>query len=184
MIGGLFPVHETEMSGKSFCKDAIQFARGIQRVEAMKYAIEKLNQDHKLRQSPLLGIRVGALIKDTCGSPTYAQNQSLDFVMSSLSRLVSGKFVYISDHSTKPEPFAAVVGASSSSVSIQVANLLGLFHVSQVSPASTGHGLSDKKEFPFFTRTVPPDKYQAAAMVDIVAFFGWSYVHTMFSEVV
>ena len=44
LIGGLFPVHENEKSGNLHCGKSIQFARGIQRVEAMKYAIEKLNE--------------------------------------------------------------------------------------------------------------------------------------------
>ena len=117
LLGGLFPVHESEKSGDSFCKDTIQFSRGIQRVEAMKYAIEKLQNKVVHR---LLNVKVGALIKDTCGSPAYAQKQSLDFIMASLSRTVSGKFVYVADPSQKPEPYPAVIGASSSSVSIQV----------------------------------------------------------------
>ena len=189
LIGGLFPVHENQKSGNLHCKKSIQFARGIQRVEAMKYAIEKLNEKplgsymKPVEYPHKLGIRVGAVIKDTCGSPNYAQQQSLDFVMASLSQSVGGKYTCSSGNNSSLDHFPAVVGASSSSVSVQVANLLGLFHVSQVSPASTGYSLSDKKEYPFFTRTVPPDKFQAAAIVDIVHYFKWSYVHLVYSMV-
>jgi metabotropic glutamate receptor 2/3 len=45
----------------------------------------------------------------------------------------------------------------------QVANLLRLFKIPQVSYASTSEALSDKTRFEFFARTVPPDKYQVDA---------------------
>ncbi|KAI2547729.1 LOW QUALITY PROTEIN: GRM8 isoform 10, partial [Pan troglodytes] len=34
----------------------------------------------------------------------------------------------------------------------------------------------------FFSRVVPPDSYQAQAMVDIVTALGWNYVSTLASE--
>lgn len=49
----------------------------------------------------------------------------------------------------------------------QVANLLRLFKIPQVSYASTSAALSDKTRFEFFARTVPPDNYQ----VGLVSFY-------------
>jgi metabotropic glutamate receptor 3 len=63
-----------------------------------------------------------------------------------------------------------------------VANLLRLFHIPQISPASTAKALSDKSRFDFFARTVPPDTFQAIALVDIVKSLNWSYVSTVYSE--
>lgn len=63
-----------------------------------------------------------------------------------------------------------------------MANLLGLFHIPQVSPASTAKALSDKTRFEFFARTVPPDTFQSSALVDIVKTVNWSYVSTVYSE--
>lgn len=42
--------------------------------------------------------------------------------------------------------------------------------------------LSDKTRFSYFSRVVPPDNYQAQAMVDIVKFFRWTYVSTVADE--
>ena len=42
----------------------------------------------------------------------------------------------------------------------QVANLLRLFRIPQISPASTAKLLSDKSRFEMFARTVPPDTFQ------------------------
>uniref|UniRef100_G3TNU9 Glutamate metabotropic receptor 6 n=1 Tax=Loxodonta africana TaxID=9785 RepID=G3TNU9_LOXAF len=81
-----------------------------------------------------------------------------------------------------PERVVAVVGASASSVSIMVANVLRLFAIPQISYASTAPELSDSTRYDFFSRVVPPDSYQAQAMVDIVRALGWNYVSTLASE--
>ena len=52
----------------------------------------------------------------------------------------------------------------------------------QVSYASTGTSLSDKSRYDFFARTVPPDTFQALALVDVVQSFNWSYVSIVSSE--
>uniref|UniRef100_A0A8C9L3G6 Glutamate metabotropic receptor 6 n=1 Tax=Panthera tigris altaica TaxID=74533 RepID=A0A8C9L3G6_PANTA len=71
---------------------------------------------------------------------------------------------------------------SASSVSIMVANVLRLFAIPQISYASTAPELSDSTRYDFFSRVVPPDSYQAQAMVDIVRALGWNYVSTLASE--
>uniref|UniRef100_A0A9J8AKW4 Glutamate metabotropic receptor 8 n=1 Tax=Cyprinus carpio carpio TaxID=630221 RepID=A0A9J8AKW4_CYPCA len=48
--------------------------------------------------------------------------------------------------------------------------------------ASTAPELSDNTRYDFFSRVVPPDSYQAQAMLDIVTAMGWNYVSTLASE--
>ncbi|MEQ2207097.1 hypothetical protein XENOCAPTIV_007292, partial [Xenoophorus captivus] len=48
--------------------------------------------------------------------------------------------------------------------------------------ASTAPELSDDRRYDFFSRVVPPDSFQAQAMVDIVKAMGWNYVSTVASE--
>lgn len=52
----------------------------------------------------------------------------------------------------------------------------------QISYASTSTALSDKEKYEYFARTVPSDKYQARALVDLVSFYNWSYVSLVSSE--
>ncbi|KAK1902241.1 Metabotropic glutamate receptor 7 [Dissostichus eleginoides] len=52
----------------------------------------------------------------------------------------------------------------------------------RVSYASTAPELSDDRRYDFFSRVVPPDSFQAQAMVDIVKAMGWNYVSTLASE--
>lgn len=54
--------------------------------------------------------------------------------------------------------------------------------IPQVSYASTAPELSDNSRYDFFSRVVPPDTYQAQAMLDIVKAMRWTYVSTVASE--
>lgn len=51
-----------------------------------------------------------------------------------------------------------------------------------MSYASTAPELSDNTRYDFFSRVVPPDTYQAQAMVDIVKAMRWNFVSTVASE--
>ncbi|KAK9889155.1 hypothetical protein WA026_004429 [Henosepilachna vigintioctopunctata] len=54
--------------------------------------------------------------------------------------------------------------------------------IPQISYASTSTELSDKSRFEYFSRVVPPDNFQAQAMVEIVKELGWKYVSTVAVE--
>lgn len=107
--------------------------RGIQRLEAMLYALDRINEDSNL----LPDIKLGAILLDSCSSSTYALNQSLEFIRASINTVESSAFE-CKDKST-PRPkygskmIAGVIGGSYSEVSLQVANLLRLFRIPQVS---------------------------------------------------
>jgi ABC-type branched-subunit amino acid transport system substrate-binding protein len=74
------------------------------------------------------------------------------------------------------------VGASSSVVSVMVANILRLFKIPQISYASTSVELSDKSRFEYFSRVVPPDNFQAQALAEIVQTLNLTYVSTVCVE--
>ncbi|XP_051950337.1 glutamate receptor, metabotropic 6a [Xyrauchen texanus] len=177
-LGGLFPVHARGPAGVA-CGE-IKKEKGIHRLEAMLYALDQINSDPEL----LPNITLGARILDTCSRDTYALEQSLTFVQALIQkdtsdiRCSNGEQPII----RKPERVVGVIGASGSSVSIMVANVLRLFEIPQISYASTAPELSDNNRYDFFSRVVPPDSYQAQAMVDIVKAMGWNYVSTLASE--
>lgn len=180
LLGGLFPVHQ-KGRGDHAC-GMININRGVQRVEAMLYSIDKINKD----ESILPNITLGAEVFDTCARSTYALEQSLEFIRGSFSTLGGSDFECDDGSAAKPittpKIVAGVIGGSYSSVSIQVANLLRLFKMPQISYASTSSSLSDKSRYDFFVRTVPPDNFQAKAMADILQFYNWTYVSSVASE--
>ncbi|XP_026092161.1 metabotropic glutamate receptor 7 isoform X2 [Carassius auratus] len=177
-LGGLFPVHARGVSGEP-CGD-IKKENGIHRLEAMLYALDQINSDDEL----LPNITLGARVLDTCSRDTYALEQSLTFVQALIQKDTSDVRCTNGEPPVfvKPEKVVGVIGASASSVSIMVANILRLFQIPQISYASTAPELSDDRRYDFFSRVVPPDSFQAQAMVDIVKLMGWNYVSTVASE--
>ncbi|KAL4659408.1 metabotropic glutamate receptor 8 isoform X1 [Arapaima gigas] len=178
ILGGLFPVHARGDRGVP-CGE-LKKEKGIHRLEAMLFAIDQINKDPEL----LPNITLGARILDTCSRDTYALEQSLTFVQALIEKDSSDVRCANGDPPifTKPDKIVGVIGAAASSVSIMVANILRLFKIPQISYASTAPELSDNTRYDFFSRVVPPDSYQAQAMLDIVMAMGWSYVSTLASE--
>lgn len=124
-LGGLFPVHARGHDGKP-CGE-LKKEKGIHRLEAMLFALDRINNDNNL----LPNITLGARVLDTCSRDTHALEQSLTFVQALIEKdgtdvkCLGGGSPII----TKPERVVGVIGASSSSVSIMVANILRLFKV-------------------------------------------------------
>ncbi|XP_076545118.1 metabotropic glutamate receptor 8 isoform X1 [Osmia lignaria lignaria] len=181
ILGGIFPMHEQVSGsiGQSPC-GAVKEEKGMQRLEAMLYALDEINSDNDLLPNTTLG----ALILDSCSSDTYALDQSMEFVRSYMNQDITE---YKCENDKPPlyvphKPVTGVIGASFSVVSIMVANILRLFKIPQISYASTSTELSDKSRFEYFSRVVPPDNFQAQAMVEIIHQLGWKYVSTVAVE--
>lgn len=136
-LGGLFPIHARGPHGLP-CGE-LKKEKGIHRMEAMLYAIDQINQDPDL----LPNVSLGARILDTCSRDTYALEQSLTFVQALIQKDMSD--IRCSDGGMplirKPERVVAVIGASASSVSIMVANILRLFEVSGASVFAKWFGI-------------------------------------------
>ena len=59
---------------------------------------------------------------------------------------------------------------------LHVIHTVVLFKLPQISPASTAESLSNKEEFEFFYRTVPPNSGQLQEMYNLVKLFNWTDV--------
>ncbi|KYN16204.1 Metabotropic glutamate receptor 7 [Trachymyrmex cornetzi] len=181
ILGGIFPMHEQVASsiGQSPC-GAVKEEKGVQRLEAMLYILDQINADTELLPNTTLG----GLILDSCSSDTYALDQSMEFVRSYMNQDISE---YKCENGKTPtyvphKPVTGVIGAAFSVVSIMVANILRLFKIPQISYASTSTELSDKSRFEYFSRVVPPDNFQAQAIVEVIHLLGWKYVSTVAVE--
>ncbi|GAB0096107.1 Metabotropic glutamate receptor [Sergentomyia squamirostris] len=172
ILGGLMMVHERE---DNVTCGKIMPQGGIQALEAMLYTVDRVNQ---MRILP--NITLGAHILDDCDKDTYGLEMALDFIKGSISNIDGAE--YHCNKSQVRKVISGVVGAASSVTSIQVANLLRLFRIPQVSFFSTSPELSNKQRFEYFSRTIPSDHYQVKAMVDIVRQMGWSYISIIYEE--
>ncbi|XP_076754284.1 metabotropic glutamate receptor 6 [Xylocopa sonorina] len=184
LLGGLFPIHRKGSDGQS-CGE-IQTEDGIQPLEAMLYTVERINENSAI----LPGIRLGVLAFDTCDNPGYALERAFYFVKGFIARGNRfGEEGYRCGDLTVPtflngefDRVVAVLGAQSSSVTIQVASVLALFPVPQISYMATSPFLSSKTRFPQFFRTVPSDVNQARAMLEVLRRFQWSYVSVVYTD--
>ncbi|XP_055853496.1 metabotropic glutamate receptor 2 isoform X2 [Episyrphus balteatus] len=171
VLGGLMMVHSRE---DSITCGPIMPQGGIQALEAMLYTLDQINEHQ------LLPFTLGAHILDDCDKDTYGLEMAVDFIKGSISNIDDAEY-----HCNKTQVrkvISGVVGAASSVTSIQVANLLRLFRIPQVSFFSTSPELSNKQRFEYFSRTIPSDHYQVKAMVEIVKRMGWSYVSIIYEE--
>lgn len=75
-LGGIFPMHEHQISTPEYPCGMVKEEKGIQRLEAMMYAIDLINRNHSI----LPNVSIGHLIIDSCSSDTYALEQSMEFV--------------------------------------------------------------------------------------------------------
>ncbi|NXO06085.1 GRM1 protein, partial [Oriolus oriolus] len=150
IIGALFSVHHqppAEKVPERKCGE-IREQYGIQRVEAMFHTLDKINADPVL----LPNITLGSEIRDSCWHSSVALEQSIEFIRDSLISIRDdrdGGTRCISDSQTQPQtrvkkPIAGVIGPGSSSVAIQVQNLLQLFDIPQIAYSATSIDLSDK----------------------------------------
>ncbi|XP_053561045.1 metabotropic glutamate receptor 5 isoform X2 [Bombina bombina] len=185
IIGALFSVHHqptVEKVHERKCGE-VREQYGIQRVEAMLHVLDRINADPIL----LPNITLGCEIRDSCWHSAVALEQSIEFIRDSLiSSEEEEGLVRCLDGSSSPvrskKPIVGVIGPGSSSVAIQVQNLLQLFNIPQIAYSATSMDLSDKTLYKYFMRVVPSDAQQARAMVDIVKRYNWTYVSAVHTE--
>lgn len=108
----------------------------------------------------------------------------------SKSREISylNKFDFIDDTSCKQssvdceDNIVGILGPQTSAVSLEIASMGRLLEVPIVSYLSTSVTLCQREKFPNFFRTVPSDKHQARAIVELLNRFGWNYASFVHSD--
>ena len=178
-IGAVFSIHDysdTQACGKNLRETGV-----VQYVEAIVYAISKVNNNRNL----LPGIDLGFVILDDCSKAETALERALHLMPIHRGRVLSRECGERTDRNDVDFAFydvVGVVGPESSPASIQMANILGMFHIPQISPTASSDLLSDKKRFPYFMRMVPPDRYQVRAILEIILHFRWAYLSIVYSK--
>ncbi|XP_075433987.1 vomeronasal type-2 receptor 1-like [Ascaphus truei] len=153
----------TETPPQGACKRF--YSEGYQQFQAMRFTMEEIN-----RRSDLLpNLTLGFQIYDSCS----VLQQELDGTLKVLTGQVQGIPNFCCQEKS---PLAAIIGHSSSTFSILMAHILGLYRYPQISHFSTSSLLSDRTQFPSFFRTVPSDAFQSQGLAQLVLYFGWTWV--------
>ena len=152
----------------------------LQFPEVVKYAIREVNS----REDLLPNVTLGLVALDTCSKSTTALAQATRFVPSDLqcdAAITRGNH---SKQETPPQTYDVVglIGPSTSSDSVMIASYLSLFHIPLLAVTATSDELSDKDRFKYFSRLMPPDRYQAELLVDVMLRYNWSYISLIYDE--
>lgn len=90
VLGGIFPMHEHDINTPEYPCGMVKEEKGIQRLEAMMYALDQVNKNTEL----LPNVTLGSLIIDSCSSDTYALEQSMEFVRYYMNQVNQSFFVF------------------------------------------------------------------------------------------
>ncbi|XP_038630016.1 taste receptor type 1 member 3-like [Scyliorhinus canicula] len=173
ILGGLFPLYSTDVNWnnetKSESRECERFhLDGFHWLQAMKFAIEEINNSSTL----LPGVTLGYTIQDTCLNSLVAIQSAISFLAPKNGNRFELKCDYM-DYRTR---VLAVLGPSNSELSRVIARLFSFLLIPQISYAASSNLFSDRMSFPSFYRTIPTDEVQAAAIVSIVEMFQWNWM--------
>ena len=166
------------------CADDMKSKYKPQYVESFKYALDEINEDDKI----LPNVTLGYVVMDICGRDLVALSRSLAFI--SESRFESndndndtneGQSILCGEEIVHFDVIG-VVGPQSSREAVMVSSLLSLFKIPVLSTSATSDELTDKTRFEYFMRLVPPDRFQAQAMMEIIEHYNWTYISLLYSE--
>ena len=133
-------------------------------MEAMLYALDTINADPGI----LPGIKLGSVIADTCNSERLSSIKTKEFI----------KIIYVPE-STNYSELVSVVGPMLNGNAKNVANILRVFDIPEISYGTMSSELS---EYEYFFRTVPYDEFFYTAMAEFLRRMDWKYVAVVTSD--
>lgn len=183
IVGALFPVHRPPHDTSRYTRSCgeIWEQYGIHRTEMFFRTLEAINGNPDI----LPNITLGWDIRDSCWYSPIALEQSIDFIKTSIASIDEGnrnESIPGCAYVHKEKPIAGLIGPGSSENTIQVQNMLQMFHIPQIGYSATSMDLSNKNLYKYFLRVVPSDTYQAQTLMDVVLRYNWTYISTVHSE--
>ncbi|XP_018555879.2 extracellular calcium-sensing receptor-like [Lates calcarifer] len=179
VLGGLFHIHffstHPDLSFTSEPQQSTCYGFdviGFRLAQTMAFTIDEINRNSNL----LPNVTLGYSLYDNCVQLGVAFRAALS--------LASGQEEQVILHQSceGSTPVLGIVGDSSSTRSIAISTVLGLYRVPMVSYFSTCSCLSDRQKFPSFFRTIPSDAFQVRAVIQILKYFGWTWVGLLVSD--
>ncbi|CAK6951166.1 taste receptor type 1 member 1 [Scomber scombrus] len=181
LIAGLFPLHYTDgpsgLPALIPCNNGTNNKHGFHLMQAMRFAVEEINNSTG-PQSLLPEVKLGYQLYDICSVPAG--------ILATVD-LLQQHHHSISTPRTDPnynnsQKAVAVIGPDSSSKSLTPAALLGAYLIPQISFEASNEKLSNKYLYPAFFRTIPSDKNQVAAMIQLLVHFNWTWIALLGSD--
>uniref|UniRef100_A0A8D3EAJ8 G-protein coupled receptors family 3 profile domain-containing protein n=1 Tax=Scophthalmus maximus TaxID=52904 RepID=A0A8D3EAJ8_SCOMX len=171
VLGGLFQIHFfSAYPDLSFTSDFDVL--GFRQAQTMAFAVDEINRNSNL----LPNVTLGYSLYDNCLQLGIGFRGALS--------LASGQEdqVTLDDACVGTPPVLGIVGDSSSTRSIAISTVLGLYRVPMVSSSALPSNDCFGSFFPSFFRTIPSDAFQVRAMIQILKRFGWTWAGLLISD--
>ncbi|KAF7651623.1 hypothetical protein LDENG_00108240, partial [Lucifuga dentata] len=179
ILGGLFTIqYFSAFSDLSFTSEPEEPTchgfdyLGFRQAQTMAFAIDEINRNSTL----LPNVTLGYTVYDNCVKLAVGFRAGLSLVSGQEEQFI------MDETCTGNPPVIGIVGDSTSTSSIAISTVLGLYRVPMVSYFATCSCLSDRKRFPSFFRTIPSDAFQVRAMIQILKHFGWTWAGLLVSN--
>uniref|UniRef100_A0A3Q2V961 G-protein coupled receptors family 3 profile domain-containing protein n=1 Tax=Haplochromis burtoni TaxID=8153 RepID=A0A3Q2V961_HAPBU len=140
--------------------------------QTMAFAIDEINRNANL----LPNVTLGYTLYDNCVELGIGFRGALSLAGGQEEQIISNGTC------TGNLPVLGIVGDSSSTPSIAISSVLGLYRVPIVSYFATCSCLSDHRKYPSFFRTIPSDAFQVRAIIKILKHFGWTWAGLLISD--
>ncbi|XP_069771672.1 taste receptor type 1 member 3-like [Narcine bancroftii] len=173
ILGGLFPLYSSNpnringTNSESPKCERFQID-GFLWIQAMKFAIEEINNSSTL----LPNVTLGYDIQNTCLMSSVAMRSALSF----LTKKDGDAFEVKCDYTNYNTRVSATLGPSTSELSKITARLFSFLLIPQISYYASSNLFNDRMNFPSFFRTIPTDEAQAIAMLLMVEKFQWNWL--------
>ncbi|XP_047450495.1 extracellular calcium-sensing receptor-like [Mugil cephalus] len=179
VLGGLFRIHFfSVVPDLSFTYEPQQPSCygfdvvGFRRAQTMAFAIDEINRNPNL----LPNVTLGYSLYDNCANVGIGFRAALSLANGQEEQII------LDEKCLGNPPVIGIVGESSSTRSIAISSVLGLYRVPMVSYYATCSCLSDRQKYPSFYRTIPNDVFQVRAMIQILKHFGWTWAGLLISD--
>ncbi|KAJ7313806.1 hypothetical protein JRQ81_005520 [Phrynocephalus forsythii] len=161
-------------SFKAIPGNSLQFElvrKNYQHVLALIFAIEEINKNQYILHNLTLGFHIYDNVFD--------DKINYDVTLSSLSLKKENIPNYRCERQNK---MFATVGGQNSVTSMEMASILALYKVPQLTYGSIHTTMSNKIEFPFSYQMVPNESIQYDGIVQLLIYFGWTWVGLIVSN--
>ncbi|XP_065328024.1 extracellular calcium-sensing receptor-like [Pelmatolapia mariae] len=179
VLGGLFQVHFfSSVPDLSFTSQPQQptchgvYVLGFKLAQTMAFAIDEINRNSNL----LPNVTLGYTLYDNCFELGIGFRGALSLASGQEDQIV------VDDTCFGNPAVVGIVGDPSTTNSIAISSVLGLYRVPMVSYFATCSCLSDRQKYPSFFRTIPSDAFQVRAMIQILKHFGWTWAGLLVSD--
>lgn len=165
IIGGIMPFRYSNLG---WCQSDYGISYwGVRMSEAFIWAIDQINA----RDDILPNITLGYEIRDDCRSEEVALWTAMSYFVDTCEK----------EPIHQKSNLVGIVGGSWSSTAVWMAKVVNLFKVPLIAFTATSDELSDTVRFPYFFRTIPPDRFQVGAIMEILLRFDWRYIALIYS---